>query len=163
MRDDNESRSYVDHLLAEHRRLHQMLRQMRAAILGSVQPDAAPSFAEVARVLARLHDELEHHFAQEEGGGCLDEAVSLCPRLAAEAKRIEAEHPAIMAEVTRLIDLAKTLQPTARNQMTIQHGFDRLYQWLRSHEKAENELLAQGFGMAVNGDESEQAPLILDV
>jgi len=86
MHDDQECRCYVDHLIAEHRRLHALLRHMRAEIAHSVSPDEQPSFNGVARVLARLREELEQHFAQEEGGGCLDEAVSRCPRLAGEAK-----------------------------------------------------------------------------
>jgi len=45
----------------------------------------------------------------------------------------------------------------------LQREFDRLCQKLRDHEKAENTLLAQGFGVNVNGDENGHKPLILDV
>jgi iron-sulfur cluster repair protein YtfE (RIC family) len=163
MRDDQECRCYVDHLIAEHRRLRSLLRQMRAEIAHSVGPDELPSFAGVARVLSRLREELEQHFAQEEGGGCLDEAVSRCPRLAGEEKRIEAEHPQILAEIDRLVAQTKTLPPTHPNQLTVQREFDTLCHQLRDHEKAENTLLAQGFGVPVNGDDVGQKPLILDV
>ena len=163
MRDDQECRCYVDHLIAEHRRLHSLLRQMRAEIAHSVVPDEQPSFNGVARVLARLREELEQHFAQEEGGGCLDEAVSRCPRLAGEAKRIEAEHSQVLAEIDRLVAQTHKLPPTHPNQLALQREFDRLYQKLREHERAENTLLAQGFGVNVNGDENGHKPLILDV
>lgn len=154
MTDDRENRCYVDHLIAEHRRLHSLLREMRAAIAQSIIPDQDPSFAELVQIFARLRDELGHHFAQEEGGGCLDEAVSLCPRLAPEAKRIEGEHPTLLAEVARLLNEAQTAPPTHQNQMAIGQAFDQFCQRLRVHEKAENAILAHGFGVVVNGDES---------
>ncbi len=163
MRDNSECRCYVDHLIAEHRRLHKLLRQMRAAIAGSIGPDEHPSFAEVGRILARLRQELAQHFAEEEGGGCMDEAVSRCPRLAPEVKRIEAEHAEILTDIDRLKDEA-ALPPTPANQMAVQREFDRLYERLQAHERAENAILAQGFGMVVNGtDEEAQPALILDV
>jgi len=163
MRDDEESRCYVDHLVAEHRRLHAMLREMRAAIVGSIEPDGDPSFAKVAQVLGKLHGELEHHFAEEEKGGCLDEAVSRCPRLSPEARAIKAEHPEILAEIDRLIEQAAKLQPDHQNQFMIQQAFDRLYQRLCAHEAAENQLLAQGLGTSVNGDGNGRPTLIYDV
>jgi iron-sulfur cluster repair protein YtfE (RIC family) len=163
MRDDPDCRCYVNHLIAEHRRLHSLLRQLRVAIAHSVGPDEQPSFAGMQRALARLREELEQHFAQEESGGCLDEAVSRCPRLAGEATRIEAEHPQILAEIDRLIAQTQTLPPTHPNQLAAQREFDRLCEQLREHERAENTLLAQGFGVNVNSDESGHTALTMDV
>ena len=163
MREDQDCRCYIDHLFAEHRRLHALLKQMRAAIAQSVGPDETPSFAAAQRTLALLHQELAHHFAQEESGGCMDEAVSRCPRLAGEEHRIEGEHSQILAELDQLIAQTKSLPPTHANQLAVQRAFDRLCQRLHDHERAENGLLAQGFGLAASGDESAQRPLILDV
>jgi hypothetical protein len=162
MRDDPDCRCYINHLIAEHRRLHALLRQMRVEMAHSLGPDEQPSFVGVRRVLTRLHEELQQHFAQEEGGGCLDEAVSRCPRLSGEAKRIEAEHPQILAELDRLIARSQTSPPTFPNQVALQREFDRLCQQLCQHEKAENALLAQGFGVNVNGDETGHTALTMD-
>jgi hemerythrin HHE cation binding domain-containing protein len=163
MRTDDESRCYINHLVAQHRRLHMMLRQMRNAILECVQPDETPSFAEIARILARLRQELEHHFAEEEAGGCLDEAVSCCPSLSVEAKKIQGDHALILEQIDSLIEHAETLPPTPQNQFAIQREFDRLYHKLQAHEAAENRLLAQGFGKPVNDDETDQSTLIYDM
>ena len=163
MRDYDECRPYIDHLVAEHRRLHGMLRRIRASLVSSVGSDDDPSFAQVARILRGLREELEHHFAQEEAGGCLDEAVSRCPRLSAEARRIEAEHPELLAEIDRLIAQAATQEPTGQNQVGLQRAFDDLFQRLRAHEKAETELLRQGFGSNFNGDDHSPSSLIHDV
>jgi hypothetical protein len=163
MRDDPDCRCYINHLIAEHRRLHALLRQMRVEMAHSLGPDERPSFAGVQRALTQLREELKQHFAEEEAGGCLDEAVSRCPRLSGEAKRIEEEHPQILAELDRLIAQSHTAPPTFPNQVTLQREFDRLCQQLREHEKAENTLLAQGFGVNVNGDESGHTALAMDV
>jgi hypothetical protein len=162
MRDDPDCRCYVNHLIAEHRRLHSLLRHLRLEMVQSVGLDEQPSFAGVQRVLTQLRQELQHHFAQEDAGGCLDEAVSRCPRLAGEAKRIEAEHPQILAELDRLIVQSQTLPPTNPNHVALQREFDRLCELLRKHELAENTLLAQAFGVVVNGDESGHAALTMD-
>ena len=58
MPEDQEFRTYINHLLAEHRRLNGMLRQMQHAIASSIQPDETPSFVEMGRILARLRQEL---------------------------------------------------------------------------------------------------------
>lgn len=163
MREEPECRCYADHLIAEHRRLHWLLRQMRQAITQGVGPDEPPSFDDVTRLLASLREELVRHFAEEEDGGCLDEAVSHCPRLAGEAKRIACEHPLILKEIDRLVAQTRELSPTPVNQLAIKQAFDRLYHDLCAHEKAENTLLAQGLGIAINGEDNVQRPLILDV
>jgi hemerythrin len=159
MHDDDNCRSYIDHLAAEHRRIHRMRREMQSAIVDSVVPDEEPSFAYVVRILTRLREELEKHFSEEEAGGCLEEAVCRCPRLAADAKRIETEHPAILAEINDLIEKATNLQPNNQNQFAIQQGVNRLCRGLRAHEAAENQLLSQGFGLPVNGEHNEPTPV----
>lgn len=153
MRDYEECRPYIDHILAEHRRLHRLLCSTRAAIVHSVGPDCDASFTEVARILKRLRDQLSDHFAEEEGGGCLDEAVSRCPRLSSAEKRIEAEHPVILAKLDHLIDQAAKLRPNVNNQIALKHAFDELYAALCAHERAENILLQEGFGESFNGDD----------
>jgi hypothetical protein len=163
MRTDDEARCYLNHLLAQHRRLHLMLRQMREAILESVQPDETPSFAEITRTLKKLREEMAKHFAEEEAGGCLNEAVTRCPALSSEAKRIEGEHPLILQRIDSLIEQAETLKPIPQNQYAIQRLFDVMYRQLQDHEAAENRLLAQGFGKPIDEDEADQPTLIFDI
>jgi hypothetical protein len=163
MRDYNECRSYVEHLIAEHRRLHRMLRLARASIVESGGPDRDATSADVARVLRQVREELEHHFAQEEAGGCLDEAVSRCPPLSADAHRIEVEHPQLLNSVDRLIAQALDSDQSVEKRVALERGFDDLCRQLDAHEAAENVLLRKGFGANVNGDENDQPTLIYDV
>jgi hypothetical protein len=163
MRDYEECRPYIDHLLAEHRRLHRLIQQTRDMIVQSGGPDGDSSYADVAKVLRNLRSELEQHFAEEEAGGCLEEAVSRCPRLSQDARRVEAEHPELLAEVDRLIVEASDCDCHVESRIALQRDFDNLCHELHAHESAENELLKQGFGTNVNGDENGQPTLILDV
>ncbi|HEY2415434.1 MAG TPA: hemerythrin domain-containing protein [Pirellulaceae bacterium] len=168
MRDFQENRCYVDHLVAEHSRVHKMLKQTRAAIVRSVQPesvrpDKRPTFAGIGAALRRLKAELAAHFREEESGGCLDEAVSLCPSLSGDEHRIEGEHAEILAGIDGLIGNCQQLPATPQNQHAIQQTFDELYQRLLTHETAENQLMSQAFGTVANGADNAQPALIHDV
>jgi hemerythrin len=147
----SECRVYVDHLLAEHRRLHRMLREARIAVRAG--DPGEKSIDHIVQVLRNVRQELQQHFAEEEAGGCLEEAVSFCPRLSGELRRIEAEHPEMLNEIDRLIAQALDSEPTVDSRLALENAFDELCHQLHAHEAAENELLRQGFGTNVNGHE----------
>lgn len=162
MRDDYQCRAYINHLVAEHRRLNGMLRKMQHAIVESVQPDDQPSFRAAQQILVQLREELSQHFSEEDGGGCLEEAVSSCPSLSADAKGVEAQHPEILADVDALIEKVAGWPATVQNQVALQHDFAALCDKLHAHEAAENRILARGFGRSVNGDGTEEPSLLRD-
>jgi hypothetical protein len=151
MRTYDECRCYVDHLISEHRRLHRMLHQAHQAIVGAHGPDRDASSGDVVKVLRQVKDELAHHFTEEEGGGCLDEAVSHCPSLSAESRRIEAEHPQLLEGVDRLIAQALDSDQSVQKRIELDVGFGDLRRQLDAHEAAENALLRKGFGANMNG------------
>jgi len=163
MLNNEECRCYVEHLIAEHRRIHRMLRLARTTIVASGGPDGDATGADVARVLRQVRGELEHHFAQEESGGCLDEVVSRCPSLSAEARRIEAEHPQLLDSVDRLIAQAMDGDQSVEKRVALWRGFDELCRQLDAHETAENAMLRKGFGADVNVGENPKPTLIYDV
>jgi hypothetical protein len=151
---------YVEHMLAEHRRLHAMLRRARSSIMHRGGPDQDVRPTDIARELRRIRQELASHFAEEEGGGCLEEAVSRCPRLSAEARSIQARHPELLRDIDSLIAQVEAGEPTLDARIAIEKEFDCLCDRLHAHEAAENDLLRQGFGTNINGDENgKHAPL----
>jgi hypothetical protein len=156
-RDDAESRSYVNHLLSEHRRLHGLLRQARRAIVGN---GVRKSAAECTTILQAVRDELRRHFAEEEGGGCLAEAVSRCPALSEEARAIEAQHPTLLSRLDVLRNQISAAEPTAECRVETLHEFDDLLRELHAHEAAENNVLRRGFGTNVVDDDEAEIVLL---
>ena len=150
-------RPYIDYWVALHRRLHALVHQARRAIKRDGRDEAA-ALAELTHVLPLLRAELEHHFAEEDKGGCLEEAVSHCPRLSLEARRIEAEHPRLLDELDRLT--ARATAATPADLTVVEVDLEMFLRRLHSHEAAENELLRQGFGATVNGMDEPVASLV---
>ena len=153
MRTYEECRPYVDHLLAEHRRLHAMLRKARSAIVHSGGPDGDVTPADIVRTLRFIREELAEHFAQEEAGGCLEEAVSRCPHLAAGAERITDEHAELLQALDALIAAAPDCGQSLAKRLALEQDFEDLCRRLFAHEAAENRLLREGFGANLNGDD----------
>ena len=141
---------YVQDLLAQHQRVDAMLREAWSAIVQSRGPDADASGADVAIVLRRVRDELAHHFAEEEAGGCLEEAVTKCPRFSAEALRIESEHAQLLGGIESLIHQVATGFEGTAQRHALEIDFGDFCRRVQVHEAAENELLRQAFGAAID-------------
>lgn len=152
MRDYEECRPYIQHLEAEHRRLHGMIRQVRSTVIHSGGADPDATAADVIRVLRRIRDELARHFTEEEAGGCMDEAVSRCPHLSSDVQRVEAEHPELLARLDALIVEAADVENSVRQRIEFEATFDNWCRQIHAHEAAENNILRQAFGSNVNGD-----------
>jgi iron-sulfur cluster repair protein YtfE (RIC family) len=152
MRDYEECRTYIEHLEAEHRRLHHLIRSARFAMVHSAGADRDATPADVIRVLTQIRGELAHHFREEEEGGCMDEAISRCPRLSGDVRRIESEHPELLARLDALIVAAADIEKSVRQRVEFEGDLDNFCQEICSHEAAENEILRQAFGCNVNGD-----------
>jgi len=157
MREDSECRSYVNHLLSEHRRLHHLLRDARRALAAD---GVRMSPTECAKVLCRVRDELRSHFAEEEEGGCLAEAVSRCPALSTEARTIEAQHPALLLRLERLLARVAECDSSAQCRVETLLAFDDLLRELRAHEAAENNVLRRGFGTNVVDEDEVEITLL---
>lgn len=150
----DECKAYVDYLLAEHRRLHRLLLHARKVIAGSVDAAEDEWRRGVIKVLRDLRATLQCHFAEEEEGGCLDEAVSFRPSLAGDLKRVEEEHPQLLAEVDRLIAQVADGASTPAEHVALAAAFDELCRDLHTHEAAENEILRRGFGVNLEAAET---------
>lgn len=149
MLDINDCQPYVRHMLAEHRRLHKLLQ----AAGNVVRKPSVNWSTQLCPLLIELRQELEHHFLQEEQGGCLEQAASYCPSLSADVRRIEAEHPRLLAKLKALIEQTASGRSSERDRQALEHAFASLSRDLYAHEAAEIESLRRGFGINVNDDE----------
>ena len=146
MQSDMKYRSNVEHIIAEHRRLHRLMIQAHAAIAAFNGPDGDATMADVVRVLRQVREELARHFAQEEADGFLNKAASCSPELAAEARRIDHEHRRLLESADGLIAQAMDSDQSVQKRVALELAFDDLRYHLDSHEVAENALLRQSVG-----------------
>lgn len=155
---NGESESFVSNLLAEHRRVDSMLREAWSAVVQSRGPDIDASSADVALILRRVRNDLARHFAEEEAGGCLEEAVTKCPRFSPDETRILSEHSELLGRLDSLIDrLATAFEGTAQR-----HAFEidlgDFCRRVHAHEAAENELIRRALGAAIDVEICAQSP-----
>jgi len=156
IRDVEDSRPYVLHIRAEHRRLRETLRRILDFFPGRAEPAAqsVPSQTQLADDLTALRDDLAHHFTEEESGGCLDEATARCPSLLPDVKAVEAQHPALLSALDRIIHQARSCEPVTKGE-DLAHEFRQFAHTLQAHESAENRILGRAFGGEFDVDEVE--------
>lgn len=138
----NEERdTFVGHFLSEHRRLHKQLVSTRSNLQKSDTPLSA-----IIQQLNDLRRELVHHFAEEEYGGCMEEAVVLVPRLAEELERLKREHGLLLARLEDLIRTCESANDSTSRTYLCQE-FEQFLSMLRRHEADENRLVQTGFNV----------------
>jgi hypothetical protein len=142
MRDLQDCLPYVRHLRVQHRRLNEALQRIGETFLE--KDIEAP--ARLVNGLAELRQDLAHHFAEEEEGGCLEEAVSRCPSLSADVRHVEEQHAVLLSELDDVIDDARQEQGDSAKGAPLLQEFGRFAESLRRHESAENRILQLGFG-----------------
>jgi len=146
MRSECGDEAYVNHIQAEHRRLDQLIRCTLEAIpnCGEYQRLSWP--APIVAGLAAIRRELVEHFAEEESGGCLEEAVARCPGLSGEADRVQAEHGGLLAVLDQLIQHSGRIQrPTQRDLLALDHELRAVAHKLRMHEAEESRIMQRAF------------------
>jgi hypothetical protein len=141
--------AYLEHLQAEHHRWNCAVLDIRHQF-AELSPGTRRQHV-LAGLLERLEDfgrELENHFAEEEGGACLEEAVARCPSLRAQAKVLMAEHSQLARELQQLL---AAMKDEAANSAALVARFEAFATELKTHECAENQLLQ----MALGGDAAD--------
>ena len=136
---------FVEHLLAEHRRLDHLISQTMAALPGWDEIDAWQWLPRLVEGLNAIRHELAQHFHEEEDGGCLEEAVSRCPGLSSEVARVESEHAKLLADLDELIRRAQPLSGSKPDEVLGQK-LRAIVLELHAHEALENQIMARGFG-----------------
>lgn len=136
--DFDRCQGYLKHMDDEHKRLNLELRRLH----GEMQ-SGAPRAAILAD-LETLRRDLAAHFREEEGEGCLDEAVSRCPSLSHEVRAIEAEHGQLLEKLDGMIARQRLPDSDITAELeSFMGAIDR-------HEAAENHVLQRGFNVAVD-------------
>lgn len=132
----------MGHVLAQHRELHDLLVEVRGAF---EQPAGEVARADAAARLGSLRQYLARHFAQEERGGFLEESLTRMPRLAAEVRGVLAEHPALLADLDRLLERLAARDSGAEAWRQAGRDFEAFASRLLAHERNENAVVQEGY------------------
>ena len=140
----------LGHLLAEHRDLFHLMHsvQSRFAMAGPPTPEQR---ADVLESLHHLREHLSDHFAQEELGGFLEEAVTRMPRLSAAVRSIVAQHPALLTELDGVIEQLTIVENSGKSAAGATswsgavHAFETFAAHMAAHERSENTVVQEGY------------------
>jgi iron-sulfur cluster repair protein YtfE (RIC family) len=134
----------MEHILAQHRELHAQIMAVRSAFAVAGPPD--PMRVRCLREgLAALREHLAGHFQQEESGGFLEESITRMPRLSTEMKAVLADHPALLAELDRLVEALGTDGVSPSTWSRVAQEFGQFSRHLVDHERHENAVVQQGY------------------
>ena len=155
--------AYVNHMVAEHRHLDQLMRRTLAALPAWEEADNAQWLPRMVKGLQAIRNELAHHFHDEEQGGCLEEAVARCPPLSTEARQIERQHDELLEHLDELISRCQTAAaPTPAQARCVDQEFRQIVREVKLHEALENRIMQRGFNVCLNADAVEQQPVLAD-
>jgi hypothetical protein len=127
-------------LAKEHRELANALADVERALK---RHDRAQRLVE--KQLSRLAEFVESHFAWEESGGYLIDALTRAPLLTNKADRLLAEHADLLDDAKKLHLLARSGVESQAWWRHVEQDFQRLKSMLLAHELAENKLLQQAY------------------
>ncbi|MBI2824727.1 MAG: hemerythrin domain-containing protein [Planctomycetia bacterium] len=142
-----ESKAFIDAMKSEHRDLGDMVHRLELLLKEAVGRGWPGPLAEDIWVrLQKLERVLADHFAREEQGGFLEEALAHAPRFGPQAEHLLSEHVTLLACVRYLVREAELNRhtPSAFWQVFADALAGALRQLL-AHEAQENALLQKAF------------------
>ena len=149
----DECRPFLVHLRDEHRELRELVRDIQLRLgLGDSEP-GPNAMAHLMEGLVDLHTRLKRHFAEEEDGGCMEEAVSRRPALSAQVRELEIQHPALLRQLEGIIERARAAGQSVNVRQAVDSDSHAFAKALLVHEAQENRLLQLAFN--VNMDVAE--------
>ncbi|RLS31764.1 MAG: hypothetical protein DWH79_09105 [Planctomycetota bacterium] len=137
----------LSHLLAEHRELWNQLSAVRCALAAPAPADCTEVKGIVASIQI-LREHLASHFSQEECGGFMEESVARMPRLNHAVSDVLREHPLLLADLDAIVSRfgsAAGQTPCADAWREIGASFEAFAARIQAHERAENDVVQQGY------------------
>lgn len=135
----------VHQLQAEHVELRELLEEVHDRFAACHRKSGAARTQCLAKSVRQLQEYIEAHFAREEQGGWLEEAVVRAPHLAHRLTLLEREHIPLRKQIAQLAELVSCDDCTADRLAQFQREFDQFVVRLRQHEADEERVLAEGF------------------
>jgi iron-sulfur cluster repair protein YtfE (RIC family) len=93
--------------------------------------------------LATVEQLVVAHFAREEGGGHLEDALKAAPRYHNHAQRLREEHGELLRELRAIRELAEQAETSPEGWAAVYRAYDAFAEHLQAHDEAENEIMAR--------------------
>ncbi len=92
---------------------------------------------------------LKQHFAEEEAGGLLEEAICRLPRLGPQATVLERQHEPLLRDCSELVERAEVCGSSKELWKGLAQDYGQFIKALLTHEAAENRLAEQAFNAEI--------------
>jgi len=146
--------AYVAAVRADHRHQGSLVHHVRSALASGASSNwDQASVQQILASLDEIHQHLEQHFAREEEGGYLEEALVHAPRLKSQAAELMAEHPLLLKKFGELVAAAKSGKKGQPQWPLLASDLSKAIDELVRHEMGENQLLQDAFAADLNLDE----------
>src|SRR5688572_13350252 len=132
-----ERNPYYRRCCQEHRELERLLQQANEYFRVCRAGTDPSCWSRAAMMLSQLGEYLRQHFAHEEEGGYLEEAIAHLPRLGPPADKLERQHGALLHRWSRVEECLHAAH-TVDSWETLKSEFSRFADLLEAHEQGEN-------------------------
>lgn len=144
----NPMESFVRGIQSDHQEMEALARSLRASLAqGARQEWNKDAAAAIIGQLLHLQEHLERHFALEEEGGYMEEALSMAPRLGPQATKLLAQHSQFKQAMFKLEASAQRSRENPKMWPRLAREIEVLLKGLEAHEAAEHRILQAGFNV----------------
>ncbi len=138
--------SYLEQVRAEHYGLEQVLHQLTETMAtAQAQQWPASSTRHLVVLLTELINQMECHFAQEEVGGYMEEALSRAPRFSAQVAVLLRQHAEFANELRDLLARSQGGGDNPEFWKQLRAELQALLKRLKAHEAGENRIIEAAF------------------
>jgi hypothetical protein len=136
---------------AEHREMRQLVHALRDAVNRN-RPWSREVAREAVHAVEAMQTHLRHHFAQEEAGGYLEQALAMAPRFNDEAQVLLAQHASMLKLIDQVDQVAQGAIEDAELWPQVKLQVKELLRKLLAHESAENRIVQQAFNVGIEAE-----------
>jgi len=138
--------AWLRELDAQHKTLNDVMSTLIDRV-GNVPKtdDRSDWHSEVLRLIADADRILNAHFAFEEAGGHLGDALAFAPRLSHRASHLQSDHHRFSARFADLATFARGMREGDTSWERLEVAIREFTQGLRLHELEENRLVQEAF------------------
>ena len=140
MNDTQSDHEFVEAMKSEHRELGSALANVRAEVASESRKKKT-----LEDLVTQLRELIEAHFAHEEFGGYLKEALDKAPRFTVQAAALQDQHEDLLEDIEKLRILVHSGVESPVWWSRVEADFRAFAARLLNHEHAENRIVQEAF------------------